>query len=224
MEWLWQQIVAHWVIIGLTLVSSAIVGWLRARSSRWVNPFLYGLGTLIALLVIVSLIKHITSDPRPVIATPAALETYIKNWAEEYHFSVRNTPDPQSFFKLIIESLPNRPITVEQSKEHHHGHIRMTLNVTFSPEHKQRLASLPKDQLELFFNELRLELIRTNVGYQMNKKSDKVFDYRIELEQSLAIKDITRDEFMTALRRMERGLLLISEKTSHFLATHKGQG
>jgi hypothetical protein len=56
LDWLWQNLVSEWLAAGLALFGGAMLAYLRATSSRWLSPDLYGLAgaALVAVIVFFS--------------------------------------------------------------------------------------------------------------------------------------------------------------------------
>jgi hypothetical protein len=197
-EWLLQTLIGNAVWTIVAFVVGLTVAWFQGRGSRLIIPLFYGLGAMIALLIIGVLVRLLISPNPYGLTREDPVELNLRKWLAIYQLRVEKFTEPDAEFALSITTKNNRKVNVYRLKDQNQylyflGH----LNITKADQDKVLKLS-PTKRKRLNYD-MALELSHYRVG--INLKLDS-----IELDNTALIEDLNETKFIERVDNIDRAM------------------
>jgi hypothetical protein len=196
----------------LIAMAIAILAYLKAKRERIAGPVAYGLvgGMCVAVLwVAFTGIPVFSKAP----ASPDSLEQYVKAWAEDMSLGVERYSRTGNYFGYTVTTIKGPlgiPVSVYRATDTP-NFLQFQYMVVLTPEDIAKLNSLGKEQQEILFQELMLQLSTADVGYTAatNETPDgKLVSMSVVVGHSVLITDaLTEGTFAEELQRLSAAVL-----------------
>jgi hypothetical protein len=215
-SWLWQGILGNWATIIVAAVGGAMMAVLRHVTQKWAAVLLYGLRGFFLVLFILLAIKglawfHATEAD---VVTPENVESKIRQWSENFGFRVGPDQDRmaggQVYFSLLVTTRTNETVVVRRTKDMSR-YILVMDSVILSDEVRTMLASMPRSELDGLVRQMRTELARARIGYNIEIPiADPKRPGGIAVTVRLPITaQLSEDAFIRAVDEVGSALILV---------------
>lgn len=199
-----------------TILVAVVVMLISHLDSTWtkpiVNGFLAGLLTL-GICIGIMILRVIPKTNRP--TTFENVEGLIREWLDNFGFSVKREPIPEAHFRYIVETGGKLRIILGRLKNDLSSYILLRLEIGPDDNEKQIIASLTDEERSFAMVQTKLELNRISIGYEGFTSLDSGFSLTKRIPIS---SELTEDDLITAIGEIEAAYHLVFLTGSLFMA------
>jgi hypothetical protein len=212
--WLWQNLISNALWAILLLGGGVAVGILRVKRAAWASPFIYGIGTVACLAIIVFTFTGHAIFSKPQTDT-SNIEDRVREWITNLGLGsqpVTAMPDTLFAYKIFLANGNSIVVIRPKSKS---GYLQFQSVIVVSPIHRAMLAKLTPDQASAVEEELVQHLAGSRMGYGI-AGSDPSHMESISLAHGVPIVGLTEAAFVEQVDLADTDTVLVT--TSLLLA------
>ena len=210
--WLFQAIVAHWVILTLGFAGAAVLAALKKYWPSVAGPVLYGAAGFALVVMSLSTLKELgvvnTLMQEPPIQSDENLEETIRGWADSFGWGTRPLQIENALIAFEVTLFNNAVRISVIQRERLKGFLSIGINIVLSDDQREQFYDLEQDVADLLVRTLRIEMSRMG----MNFSNIDVPLTRVSLEKKLPITgSLAQHEFLSTVSQVNRARILYSE-------------
>ena len=210
--WLFQEIVAHWVIVVLSLVGAAALGTLKKYRPSVAGPVSYGAAGFAMVVMSLSMLQILsvvnTPTQEPLTQSDENLEETIRGWADNFGWGSRPLQIEDALVAFEVTLLNNTVHVAVVQFERLNGFLSIAVNVVLSNEQREEFSNLEQHVATQLLRTLRIEMSRMGIDWE-NIEAPLT---RVTLQKKLPITDsLSQHEFLSTVSQINHARILYSE-------------
>ncbi|MCU1226360.1 MAG: hypothetical protein JWQ42_4453 [Edaphobacter sp.] len=156
-------------IVG-SLMATVIVGVFVAvvshLGSTWTVPIIHGVLTAMLTLAICLGVMALRVMPKAYKPTTVNnVEQRIRQWLDNFHLTVKNSPIEAAFFNLRVTTDGGKHILIARSRDGYSEYLQFTSFIGPNEDEKKVLLDVSEKEKALSIWDMKLELSRARMGY-----------------------------------------------------------
>lgn len=132
-----------------------------------------------------------------------AIDKKIQKWLLDEGFKISTLDDKNAFFNYLVEDKRSRTVNIYQNKNRM-DRITIATRVVLTIEQKEALIKLGSKKMTRLFWEIRLGLIKMNVGFD---SINEILNEGIKFTTNIYYDGLTKDSFMIRMFDVRKALL-----------------
>ena len=210
--WLFQEVIAHWIILALGLGGGTMLAALKKFWPSVADPVLYGAAgfTLVVMLLLsmLQLRSFNTSTQEPPIESQESLEEVLRGWADSFGWGTRPLQVENALIAFQV-SLYNGAVRVPIiQSEQLAGFLTIRVNLALSDEEREQFLSLEQNVATQLIRTLRIEMARMGIDFAISEVPLNI----VRLEKKLPITpSLAQHEFLATVSQVDQARIVYSQ-------------
>ena len=163
----WHQRYAEGIVISIISTAViALVAFLYHIASPWFGAIFYGTVAGSVVLVAGIVVMMLRRLPRPrVIPSEKNIESCVRLWLDNNHFSVQSDPKDDLHFRLTVTGDSGKIMTIFRSKGRLSEYVEIQADLGIRGDSIKLLDFFSAEEKEQLHYDILLELARAKIGY-----------------------------------------------------------
>jgi hypothetical protein len=151
-NWFVRGIITNIVSAILVAGAGVVITVLARNASLWTTPVLYGLSASALLSISILAFRAMVRIPRArTLPTIENIESLVRLWLDNFRLGVRNDPNPETFFRLIVTMDSGTKLVVGRPIGELSGYLIVRGEITQHQKSRDGSPNFLNQKLGIFF-------------------------------------------------------------------------